>query len=247
MGLSHNSSPLRARSRVGGISVLLADDHPLYLQGLCAVLGQMAGYEIVGIHGDGLSALHGIRQFQPKVAILGMSIAGLCGIELLKQVQHDGIATRVVLLASTQKDLAAAITHGPWGLLPKQSQTETVAKCMTSVADGERWCPLGLTDAPLRREAKWQNESEKIKSLLTKSELEVSLLIAEGLSNTSIARRMGISEGTVRNELYNAFRKIGGMNRPSFMTLVDRQQRMQPIKARRGSDSAQGSVARRSA
>jgi DNA-binding NarL/FixJ family response regulator len=238
----------RPRSQIIEVSVLLADEHPLYMHGLCTLLGQMSsGFEIVETHGDGLSALQSIRQFEPRIAVLGVSLPGLNGIELLKHVQEEGLRTRVVLLASTQKEVAGAVTHGPWGIIPKQMPLGSVTKCLATIAGGERWLPPGLVDQPLRREAKWQNESEKIKSLLTETELQISFLVVEGLSNAHIARRLGICEATVKTELYNAYRKLGGMNRPSLMTLADRHHRSQPAKAPRVHDSARTSLARRSA
>ncbi|MGC1578910.1 MAG: response regulator transcription factor [Beijerinckiaceae bacterium] len=237
----------RPRSQIIEVSVLLADDHPLYVHGLCTLLGQMSGFEIVETHGDGLSALQSIRQFEPRIAVLGISLPGLNGIELLKHVQEEELRTRVVLLASTQKEVAGAVTHGPWGIITKQMPLGFVTKCLATIAGGERWLPPGLVDQPLRREAKWQNESEKIKSLLTETELQISFLVVEGLSNAHIARRLGICEATVKTELYNAYRKLGGMNRPSLMTLADRHHRSQPAKAPRVHDSARTSLTRRSA
>ena len=66
----------RPRSQIIEVSVLLADDHPLYVHGLCTLLGQMSGFEIVETHGDGLSALQSIRQFEPRIAVLGISLPG---------------------------------------------------------------------------------------------------------------------------------------------------------------------------
>ena len=237
----------RPRSQIVELSVLLADDHPLYLHGLCTLLRQMSGFEIVETHGDGISALQGIRQFEPRIAVLGVSLPELNGIELLKHVQEEGLRTRVVLLSSTQKEVAGAVTHGPWGIILKQMPLGSVTQCLATIAGGERWLPPGLVDQPLRREAKWQNESEKIKSLLTETELQISFLVAEGLSNAHIARRLGICEAAVKTELYNAYRKLGGMNRPSLMTLADRHNRSQPAKAPRVHDGARTSLARRSA
>jgi two-component system nitrate/nitrite response regulator NarL len=236
-------SQKRSRAQISDVSVVLADDHPLFLQGLCALLRDMSGFEIIATHADGISALQSVRQFKPRIAVLGMSLAGFGGIDLLKHIQEEGLGTRAALLAATPKDMAAAITHGPWGIIPKQTSTDSVRKCLTAIAVGERWMPPGLVDQPPRHEAKSQNESEKIKSLLTKSELEISLLVAEGLSDANIARRLGICEATVKTELYNAYRKLGGMNRPSLMTLADRHHRSKPAKTLQV--AARSSLARR--
>jgi DNA-binding NarL/FixJ family response regulator len=222
------------RSHIGDVSVILADDHPVFLHGLCALVGQTPGFEVMESHIDGVSVLRSIRKFEPKIAVLGLAMSGLSGIEVLKHVESEGIETRVVFLAlsATDKDIVAAVTNGAWGIVPKQMSTDAVTDCLAKVAGGERWLPPELVGPAMSREAEWRSESDKIESLLTNRELEISLLVAEGLSNKHIARRVGISEGTVKIHLYNAYRKLGGMNRASLTTLVYRYHRGEPSKPR---------------
>ncbi|MBV8766449.1 MAG: response regulator transcription factor [Hyphomicrobiales bacterium] len=229
LGGSGDSSN-RGRAQISRVSILLADDQPVYLHGLCALLCKLSRFNIVEAHVDGISALQSIRQFRPRIAVLGMSLPEFSGIELLKLVQDEGLRTRVVLLATTQKEIAAAIRQGPWGIIPKQTPLDCVTKCLSAIAGGERCFPPGLVDHPSRREAKWPNESEKIGALLTEPELQISFLVAQGLSNAHIACRLGVSEAAVKTELYNAYRKLGGLNRPSLMTLADRQHRSLPAR-----------------
>jgi two-component system nitrate/nitrite response regulator NarL len=159
---------------------------------------------------------------------------GLAGIEVLKQVRKEGLATRIVLLTAAASDveLVAGVTNGAWGILPKELAADAVRDCLTKVAGGESWLPPELIDPAMSREAEWQKENEKIESLLTNRELEVSVLVSEGLSNKHIARHVGICEGTVKIHLYNAYRKLGGLKRASLTDLLTRYHHREPNEMR---------------
>ncbi|SED81869.1 two component transcriptional regulator, LuxR family [Rhizobiales bacterium GAS191] len=220
----------RKKSGDGEVRVVLADNHPVFLHGLSALLGQMPSFKILETKLDGVSALQSIRKFEPAIAILGISMPGLAGIEVLKQVGKEGLSTRIVLLMAFASDdeLVAAITNGAWGILPKEFGADAVTDCVTKVAAGERWLLPELVDPAMSREAQRRMENEKMEGLLTNREFEISVLVAEGLSNKHIAQRVGISEGTVKIHLCNAYRKLGGMNRASLTSLVYRYHGGQP-------------------
>jgi two-component system nitrate/nitrite response regulator NarL len=220
--IADQSSPMNSSGRKVG--VVLADNHPIFLQGLSALLGQMPSFKVIQIELDGASALRTIRRLEPAIAVLGVSMPGLAGIEVLKQVRKEGLATRIVILTAAASDveLVAAVRNGAWGILPKELAADAVRDCLTKVAGGESWLPPELIDPAMSREAEWQKESEKIESLLTQRELEISVLVSEGLSNKHIARHAGISEGTVKIHLYNAYKKLGGLRRASLTNLLTR-------------------------
>jgi DNA-binding NarL/FixJ family response regulator len=225
--------PSQMKADDGEVRVVLADNHPVFLHGLSALLRKISGFKIIEIKLDGVSALQSIRRFEPAIAILGISMSGIGGIEVLKQVEKQGLATRIVLLTAfaSDQELVAAVTNGAWGIVPKELAADAVTDCVTKVAAGERWLPRELVDPAMSREAQRRNENKKIEAVLTSREFEISGLVAEGLSNKHIARRVGICEGTVKIHLCNAYRKLGGMNRASLSSIVNRYHGGQPLTA----------------
>jgi two-component system, NarL family, nitrate/nitrite response regulator NarL len=206
------------------VRLTLADNHPIFLHGLSELLERTLGFRVVEAKLDGLSALQSIRKFQPAIAVLGISMPFLGGVDVLKRVRRDGVATRIVIVTSgaSDEDIVAAVKNGAWGIIPKELAAEAFADCLTKVANGERWLPPDIVETAMTREAEWQIESEKIESLLTNRELEISVLAAQGLSNKHVARRAGISEGTVKIHLCNVYKKLGGLNRASLASALSR-------------------------
>ncbi len=231
---------LRSHTQSGTVSVLLADDHPVYLRGLRALLDEMPGFAVVETHTDGFAALQSLRRFEPGIAVLGTSLPGVNAIQLLKHIEAERMATRVVLLAPTEEEIGASIRPAPWGIVSKQAPMLSLTKCLSAIAAGERWLPSGLADQPAPPEAPGPDESAEFKALLTRSELQISLLVAEGLSNALIAQRLGVCEATIKTELYNAYGKLGETSRPRFTTLSERHPPLRPAKAAHLRDGPRG-------
>src|SRR4051795_7886597 len=120
------------------LRVVLADDHPLVLGGLRALLQAERGVEIVAAALDGATALEMIRAHEPEIAVLDIYMPRLTGLEVLEALAADGLATRVVLLTGSALDeqIAAAVERGAWGLLLKESAPGTLIACLKAVAAG---------------------------------------------------------------------------------------------------------------
>ena len=108
--------------------VVLADDHPIVLGGLGALLLAERGVEIVAAALDGATALAMIRAHEPEIAVLDIDMPQLTGLEVLEAIERDGLATRVVLLTGSASDeqIATAVERGAWGLLLKESAPGTL-------------------------------------------------------------------------------------------------------------------------
>ena len=159
MIIRNNSSHQRAPGALdqtdeqpaGAVRVLLADDHPLVLNGLRALLRSEPGVEVVAAAPDGAIALELIRAHEPHMAVLDINMPQLTGLEVLEALEADGLATRVVLLtgSATDEQIAAAVERGAWGLLLKESALDTLTACLKAVAAGRLWFPEELV-APWR-------------------------------------------------------------------------------------------------
>ena len=202
--------------------VVLADDHPIVLGGLCALLQAEPGVEIVTAAPDGAAALATIRAHEPDVAVLDITMPQLTGLEVLDALEADGLATRVVLLTGTASDeqIATAVERGAWGLLLKGSAPGTLIACLKTVAVGQRWLPEEVVAPAIRRATERREKDVRPERVLTAREYEIARLVARGLSNKHIARALAISEGTVKIHLHNMYEKLGGLNRTSLAVLM---------------------------
>jgi DNA-binding NarL/FixJ family response regulator len=202
--------------------VVLADDHPIVLSGLRALLQAEAGVEIVATAPDGATALEAIRAHEPNIAVLDIIMPQLTGLEVLDAVETNGLTTRVILLTSsaTDEQIATAVERGAWGLLLKEHALDILMACFKTVAAGQRWLPEELVAPAVRRAAERRGTVGQLERMLTAREYEIAGLVAQGLSNKHIARALAISEGTVKIHLHNMYEKLGGVNRTCLAVLM---------------------------
>jgi DNA-binding NarL/FixJ family response regulator len=200
----------------------LADDHPVMLEGLAAVLARNEDVEIVARDLDGDAALAVIREKAPDVAVLDAVMPGLSGVDILKTVREEGLPTRIVLLAGElgSEDLTESIRLGVEGILMKDEASTVLLDCVKSVALGGRWVSVELVARALNLAADGQAND----SSLTPRETEIAGSVAAGLQNKEIAEKLGIADGTVRIHVHNIFKKLGIQNRVELANRIhDRQ------------------------
>src|SRR3954447_19012457 len=230
MIIRHHSSHQRApgvldqtdEQPAGAVRVVLADDHPIVLGGLRALLQAEAGVEIVAAVPDGASALAVIRAHEPHIAVLDINMPRLSGLDVLEALEQDGLATRVVFLTGSASDeqIATAVERGAWGFLLKEHALDTLVQCLRTVAAGQRWLPDEVVAPAIRRATERREKDVQLARVLTAREYEIAGLVAQGLSNKHIAHALDISEGTVKIHLHNTYEKLGGANRTSLAVLA---------------------------
>jgi len=206
---------------ITALRVSIADDHPVFLGGLEALLRYQQGFHVVSVDTDGRSAIGSIRRLHPDIAVLDVSMPGLTGIQVLKLATSEQLSTRVVFLTAslTNQDVLDAVEWGAWGIVLKEAAADTLVQCLTQVAQGTRWLSGDLVNAATERLSERRQSASKFETLTTR-EREIALLVAEGLSNKEIARHFHISDGTVKIHLYNTYYKVGVANRASLAALV---------------------------
>ena len=203
--------------------IVLADDHPIVLSGLKAILSGLPEVDIVAMAPNGAEATTAIRELEPEIAILDINMPEFTGLEILEMVEAEGLSTRVVFLTSSATDaqIAESVRRGAWGIVLKESAADTLVACIQQVSGGNRWLPPDLVEPALRREIERTRKGGL--SALTARERELARLVAQGLSNKHIARHLQISEGTVKIHLHNIFQKLELSNRTSLATLTHEQ------------------------
>ncbi|MBL0408381.1 response regulator transcription factor [Microvirga aerilata] len=204
------------------LRVILADDHPVFLNGLRALLQTDPMFEIVAVCPDGKSALQAILESKPDLAILDVSMPGCTGVEVLAELSDRDLTTRVILLTASAGDgeIVEAVARGVYGLMLKDAAADTLLDCMRSVAVGRRWLPPDLVGAAVKREEDNRAKVSQLDNALTSREREIVTLVAEGQSNKEIARKLGLADGTVKIHLHRIYNKLGVSNRTSLTALA---------------------------
>ncbi len=204
------------------ISLVIADDHPVVLQGLITLLGQNGGFKLIESCADGTACIRAIRRFLPDLALLDMNMPKPNGLEVLKTVTAERLSTRIVFLAASPSDreIITAVAGGAFGIMLKESAPDALINCLRSVAAGYKWHPAELVDRALERARERQQEFARVDDALTQREREVMLLVADGLSNKEVGRRLNVSEGTVKIHLHTIYQKVSVNNRTALANLA---------------------------
>jgi DNA-binding NarL/FixJ family response regulator len=197
------------------VRVLVVDDHAVFRRGLTSVLGDEPGVTVVGEAADGLEAVDRALELRPDVVLMDVRMPYLDGIAACAKIKEQYPETRVVMLSVSEDDadLYAAIRAGASGYLLKEISVEEVARAVRAVQGGQSLISPRMAGrlmdefAALARRAE---ESPRPASMprLTERELEVLRLVAEGLNNGDIAKRLFISQNTVKNHVRNILEKL---------------------------------------
>ena len=189
--------------------LLIADDHPIVLDGVCALLRDLE-VEIVARCRNGEQVLAEVARSRPELLLLDVQMPGLTGLDVLKRLRMSGDPTPVILLTASLSSAEAieAIQLGVNGLVLKESAPRQLLQCVESVRAGERWLDPEATQRALDYATQERNGSPAY-SVLTPREQHLARLITHGLRNKEIASEMSITEGTVKMHLHNIYEKLG--------------------------------------
>lgn len=212
------------------IRIVLADDHPLFRDGLRALLASISDAHLVGEAATGVEAVEQALELQPDVVVMDLHMPELNGIEATRHIVSASPHVGVLVLTMAEDDDAvfAAMRAGALGYLVKGSSQDEIAHAIRAVAAGE----AVFGPAIARRLIEYFSSpsgSPRAFPELTRREREVLELIAQGESNAAIARRLTISQKTVRNHVSNIFTKLH---------VVDRAQAI--VKARKAGIGVEG-------
>lgn len=188
------------------IKVFIADDHLMVRQGLKQLLELEDKIEIIGQAGSGDIAIKKILDLKPDVALIDINMPIINGINVTKILKQQDTKIKVIILTihNEIEYLLRAIDEGANGYVLKDSDFDVLVEAIETVHNGQSYIQSNMAV----QLAKKVNESRNINEL-TKREVEVLILITEGLLNKEIAQKLYISEKTVKNHVSNIFKKIG--------------------------------------
>lgn len=191
------------------IRVLIADDHPLFRDGLAALLRAGPGTELAGAAASGPEAVAMARQERPDVVVMDLRMPGLNGIEATRRIARDnpGVAVLVLTMLEDDQSVFAALRAGARGYLLKGADQEDIRRAVHAAAAGEAIFGAGLAARVLAFFAATGRAPELFPELSDR-EREVLELVAQGRPNAVIAARLHLSEKTIRNNVSNILTKL---------------------------------------
>jgi len=207
------------------ITIVIADDHAIFRDGLRRLLEAEERFELIGEASDGAEAIELVRRLQPDVLLLDLAMPKLTGLEALAQVIQAKPGVRVIILAATvdRADIIKALQLGARGIVLKTAATQLLYKCINAVVAGEMW--VGRDSVPdlvgaLQELNAVSDSVPAALSNLTQRERDVVDAIIKGASNKAIAQSLSMSEQTVKNHVSRILEKCGVQNRVELAMLA---------------------------
>jgi RNA polymerase sigma factor (sigma-70 family) len=209
------------------IRLVVADDHPIVLQGLQLLFERQDDFEVLATCASADATLEAVRTRRPDVLVLDLRMPHRSGLDVMRAIAQEGMACRTVLLtaAITDAETLEAVRLGAAGLVLKESPPDTLLQCIRHVHEGGEWIDRDAASRGMHRAIDGDDEVRRAIETLTPREIEIVRMVAQGLRNKVIGERLSISEGTVKVHLHNIYEKLGVGGRLELV-LCAQQQRL---------------------
>ncbi len=192
--------------------IFIADDHPIFREGLVRAIERNEAFSIIGQAADGAEALMSIRELHPDIAILDVEMPKMSGIDVARSVHKEALPTELVFL-TLYKDPAyfnAAFDLGVRGYLLKDVVAAELVSCLKTIVEGEYYISPSISQLLVERKKKSETLLKDVPSLsrLTPAEKKLLRLLADNLTSKEIAEKLFVSVRTVENHRIHICQKL---------------------------------------
>jgi DNA-binding NarL/FixJ family response regulator len=190
------------------IRLLIADDHPIVRDGFRGMFAAEPGFEVLGAAADGGEAVAMAKALRPDVVLMDLRMPVMGGVEAIRAITAAGLDTRVLVLTTygTDTDVRPAIEAGATGYLLKDAAREELVNAVRAAARGEAVLSSAVA-------ARLMHHVRAPQEALSGREIEILTLVADGATNREAAKRLFISEATVKTHLLHVYAKLGVSDR----------------------------------
>ncbi|MCI0184505.1 response regulator [Sulfoacidibacillus ferrooxidans] len=210
-----------------GIRVVVVDDHQLFRNGVIGILQNSPDVEVVGEGENGFEAVHLVESLRPDVLIIDLSMPQMNGFEAIRRIRKLQVPVHILILTvnEEEKSLFDAMKHGAQGYLIKTVDPDELVEAVHNVSKGETVVPDHLAPTILSglSNPSTYEEIENAQQPLTLREIDILREIGTGATNKDIAKRLFISENTVRNHVRRILDKLHVINRVAAATYAVRE------------------------
>ena len=191
------------------VNIFIADDQRLVRQGIRSLLEDNCDVDVVGEATNGFECLNEVSKINPNIVILDVDMTGMNGIDTLKIMKEQGFSSKTLMIADDKNSdsVLTAVELGCDGYIIKDCDVSILKKAIYTIYEGDRYIQPELQEQLEKSIELKTNITDKLNEL-TRREIEVLKLLAEGMFNKEIAVKLHISERTVKNHVSNLFKKI---------------------------------------
>jgi DNA-binding NarL/FixJ family response regulator len=192
------------------IRLVLADDHPIVLAGLEQLFRQEPDLEVAAGCTSGEEALRAVRLHRPDVLVLDVKMPDRDGLSVVREIRggQPGLAVVLLTAALDEAQVVEAVRMGVQGIVLKENALQVLVQAVREVHAGGQWLEQRAAGRALARMLQREAGERDLAAVLTQREIEIVRMVATGLRNKEIARRLSITEGTVKIHLHNIFEKL---------------------------------------
>jgi DNA-binding NarL/FixJ family response regulator len=197
------------------VTLVAADPHPLSLLGLAQLLSNEPDIDLLASGSTAADAMQQVVQYQPDILLIDIKLPDRGGLELINELKNSSLKVKAVILTTSmdEEQTIDALRYGVKGVVLKDMPAHLLVQCLHKVAAGGLWMEKESIGSAFEKMLHREAGMRRLATILTNRETEVMRHVASGMTNQEIAKKLIVTEGTIKIHVHNIYRKLGFSNR----------------------------------